>query len=116
MVGVMNNRGEVLLSNPGNWSPPGGGVRPDEHWPKAATRIIKQKTGITVEIDSPVLVEKMNFYRKRKPDDHFSAYIVHYRASVLSVNPSPGPSYKWFDTVPEKAHPNHIGHIKRYLR
>lgn len=118
MVGIVNNKDEVLLKGPKQWAPPGGSVQPGEDWATAARRIIKQQTGNPVAITIPVLVEKMIFRNKNNDEDQFSAYILHLQATFIeepdSINQQP--DFKWFSNVPPNAHPNHIKHIQLYLQ
>lgn len=118
MVGVVNNKGKVLLKEPGRWTPPGGSVQPGEDWAAAARRIIKQQTGSSATITKPVLVEKMVFRNRDDNEDQFSAYILHLQAAFTeepdSITQQPG--FKWFGNIPTDAHPNHIKHIDLYLQ
>lgn len=117
MVGITNDQGEVLLKGPESWGPPGGAVKPGEDWAAAARRTIQKQAGVSIMIDEPVLVERMIFNKKGSEDTQFSAYILHFEASLAQKDAdlTNQPKFRWFSEVPEQAHPNHIQHIKLYL-
>lgn len=116
MVGVTSEQGEVLLRGPDDWVPPGGPVKQGEGWVSSARNIIEQQTGLAIENEEAVLVEKMNFYQKDNQDAHFSGLILHLQASLSNKNNGEiAPDFKWFSKVPKDAHPNHIEHIELYL-
>ncbi|MDR8393873.1 NUDIX hydrolase [Aliifodinibius sp. S!AR15-10] len=117
MIGITNEKNEVLLKGPDAWSPPGGAVKPGEDWAAAARRTIENQTGAAIQVEEPALVEQMHFQKKGDHEATFSAYILHFEASLTdqSKNLSNHPEFAWFRKVPEAAHPNHIKHIKLYL-
>ena len=119
MFGIVNKDEEVLLQGPKNWAPPGGAVQPDEDWAAAARRIAQNETGNKITVDKPVLVEKMNFQLKNNSATHFSAYILHLRASPATnqweLSDEASTTFQWFNNVPANAHPSHERHIKLYL-
>ncbi|MDX1637095.1 MAG: NUDIX domain-containing protein [Balneolaceae bacterium] len=118
MIGVTDRQGNVLLKGPDNWTPPGGAVQSGEGWAEAARRIIHSQLGEPVCLDHPVLVEQLHFQKKSSSKPLFSTYILHLEASFCNGVPdlSADSSFAWFDSVPADAHPNHVGHIERYLR
>jgi len=116
MVGVTSEKGEVLLRGPKNWAPPGGPVKQGKGWVSSARNIIEQQTGLAIQNEEAVFVEKMNFYEKDNQDAHFSGLILHLRASLENKNANVKKSeFSWFPEVPADAHPNHITHIELYL-
>lgn len=116
MVGITNEKGEVLLRGPENWTPPGGPVKKGEDWKSAASNIMKKQTGFAIHIDEPVLLEQMHFYQKEKSDAHFSTFLLHFRASFEAEKVSVPDEFQWFNRVPGDAHSNHVSHIKLYLQ
>ena len=113
VVVAVTDEGAVLLVQ-NDWMDgygfPGGGVEPGENWEAAAVREVREETGVSVEIDSPWLVERQ-FYehagQRYGPD--FSAF---YRATPVDdgeIGDDPGTDDEviedvaWFKEMPDEA-------------
>lgn len=131
-VGVTSDDGAVLLWGPDGWAPPGGDVEPGEDWAAAARRAIEELAGVSVDIDGPELVERIEFGVEDEADSRFPAYNVLFGASlpddtgpadVEVVDDLDHPYFDdgtdlelaWFDEVPEDAHANHEDHVRLFL-
>ena len=112
VVAVTQNGAVLLVRN--DWMDgygfPGGGVEPGEHWEAAAVREVREETGVSVEIDSPWLVERQ-FY-EHAGQRYGPEFSVFYRATPLDdgeIADDPGvgdeviEDVEWFDRVPDEA-------------
>jgi len=120
-VVIRNDDGELLLVE-NDWSdgyvPPGGGVEPGEDPEAAAVREAEEETGVRVELERPVRVERRRYVREGGGDlDEDEAhsfrggYDVTYLAHPVgdeSIADDPGvedetiADVAWFDAVPER--------------
>lgn len=89
-VVVVDDQGRVLLGirgkepNRGKWVLPGGGVRPFETLSAAATREIREETGLEVAVEGPVAIREI----VRPPSEH--RLIVFSSARVVGGHLIPG--------------------------
>jgi 8-oxo-dGTP diphosphatase len=121
-VVIHNDEGELLLVE-NDWSdgylPPGGGVEPGEDPEAAAVREAHEETGVLVELERPVRVERRQYVREdadrdRDEDDVNSfrgGYDVTYLAHPIgekTLADDPGrddetiEDVAWFEDVPER--------------
>lgn len=133
-VGVTDAEGRVLLQAAGAPAPIRGDVAPDEDPASAARRVVAELTGATVAVGAPVLVEFTEFRSAADEAERFTVATVHVRASLAAApegfragpRPLDDPDHKyhddgaavplgWHDDVPDDVHPNHEGHVERYL-
>lgn len=131
-IALTTDDGRLLLQGfdgASSWAPPGGEVDPDQDWVEAARDSIERLTGVEVEIDDAVLVEHLTFRPEDDEETGFTAYGVSFSASLgdedseFARNPTLAIdipeeydwTFGWFDSVPEDANPNHVGHIELFL-
>jgi 8-oxo-dGTP pyrophosphatase MutT (NUDIX family) len=115
-VVTRNDDGELLLVE-NDWSdgyvPPGGGVEPGEHPEAAAIREAEEETGVEVELERPVRVDRRRYVREDVDGDesYRGGYDVTYLARPVgdaTVADDPGlddetiEDVAWFDDVPER--------------
>lgn len=119
---IRNHDGELLLVQ-NDWSdgyvPPGGGVEPGEDPEAAAVREAREETGVRVDLERPVRVERRRYVRESgdveldgvEADSFRGGYDVTYLAHPVgdeSVADDPGvedetiADVAWFDAVPER--------------
>lgn len=113
VVGVVtNDEGELLLVENAwmnGYGIPGGGVEPGEDWESAARREVSEGTGVTVELDRPLVVYgSVSEY----DDDRFRGpFTVEYQAHPVGsceVADDPGvtedeiEAVGWFGAMPDR--------------
>ena len=86
--GLLLHQNRLLLVNawPGGTSDllcaPGGGVEPHQSLPDNLVREMHEETGLTVAVESPVLVNEFH-----SPDRAFHQVDVYYRCRLLAGDP-----------------------------
>ncbi|SIS08696.1 hypothetical protein [Natronorubrum thiooxidans] len=125
-VGVVNDGGDVLVSNNGSrgWTLPAAPVGRNENWATAARRIAEAATGVGVDLDTPVRVRRVDF--QHDDTQQHTTYNVVVRTAPVSGRPvgdepisaaanenpsggndeptAPGPALEerlWVDRVPD---------------
>ncbi|WP_227355598.1 hypothetical protein [Haladaptatus salinisoli] len=87
-------------------------------------------TGVEIEIEEPVLFERVRFSAEGDVESDFSAPGVHFRASfaegerAFREEPTVADDdaeqfeeveFAWFEEMPEDAHPNHEEHVRLFF-
>lgn len=108
---VIIQDGKVLVDKHGDdagWKFPGGKIRGGESFEEGARREVREELGLEVEIEgTPFIVA---FMRDREGvSEH--VILVHYRARIISGEPTPGRDVRecaWLpiDALPEDCMPN----------
>ncbi|MFC7204329.1 hypothetical protein ACFQJC_12450 [Haloferax namakaokahaiae] len=122
VVGLTNDRGEVLLQNDGShgWTLPAFAVSPGDDWQSVAQVGIDSLTGGSAELDTPELVRRVE-YRTR--DDQTTMYTVVFRAVPVEGRPVSDEmreergttSVEWRDEVPSDQRGPVAADIRRFL-
>lgn len=103
---VIIQDGKVLVDKHGEdtgWKFPGGKVRSGESFEEAALREVREELGIEVEIDSAPFV--VAFMRERDgAQEH--VILIHYRARIISGEPTPGRDVREFTWLSVDALPD----------
>ncbi|WP_266077699.1 NUDIX domain-containing protein [Haladaptatus caseinilyticus] len=108
-VVVTNEDGRILLVENGwsdGWVVPGGTVEVDETLAGAAVREVAEETGVSIELDGPLLVERQTFTHDGKA---VSGHFVLFGGTAdeaeigsdLGVEGETICDARWFTTLPE---------------
>jgi 8-oxo-dGTP pyrophosphatase MutT (NUDIX family) len=113
-VVIRNDDGELLLVE-NDWSdgyvPPGGGVEPGEDPEAAAVREVEEETGVRVELERPVRVDRRRYEHAHRDESFRGGYDVTYLAHPTgdqTLADDPGladetiEDVAWFADVPER--------------
>ena len=113
-VVIRNDDGDLLLVE-NDWSdgyvPPGGGVEPGEDPEAAAVREAMEETGVAVELERPVRVDRREYTHEHRDESFRGGYDVTFLAYPVgdeTVADDPGVGDEtivdvaWFDAVPER--------------
>ena len=113
-VVIRNDDGQLLLVE-NDWSdgyvPPGGGVEPGEDPEAAAVREAEEETGVHVELERPVRVDRRRYEHANRDESFRGGYDVTYLAHPTddqTLADDPGladetiEDVAWFDALPER--------------
>src|SRR3989344_5394719 len=77
--GILIENGKVLLSKQWDgWDFPGGGIERGETVEQALLREFKEETGLTVEMDKPLLTTEHFFIPDFLPDTYWHAILLYF--------------------------------------
>ncbi|WP_410765387.1 hypothetical protein [Haloferax sp. DFSO60] len=122
VVGLVNDRGEVLLQNDGShgWTLPAFRVSAGDDWVSVAQRGVESITGVVVELEYPELVRRVAF---RTTNEQTTMYTVVFRASPVEGRPvadehgesSTALSVQWSESVPPEQDGPVAADIQRFI-
>ena len=126
VVGIVNDREEVLLQNDGHhgWTLTAFSVESSDDWVVTACNRVKRLTGTAIEINGAERVRRIDYCLESENDPRISIYNVVLRASpvegeTIEENPcSPhedSPELEWFNRVPEEQKESIKADIRLFL-
>jgi 8-oxo-dGTP pyrophosphatase MutT (NUDIX family) len=95
------------------WILPGGAVEPDEDPATTARREVREETGLSAEIDGPLLEIAQSYVNAETGSERYTATYLVYAASAdgeipgssdLGVHADEIEAARWFETLPEQLH------------